>query len=231
MKKERIILWTITVLILGGTVFALAKLPKSEKRPLEGRIVDLPAVTEADWITGNKSSTNTLVEYGDFQCPACGSYHSLIKKLLTEHGKDFRFVFRHFPLQQHANAKNAAYAAEAAGRQRKFWEMHDMIYEHQSDWSEKTNAQDIFLGYANALKLNADQFKKDRGLAEVEDRVNKNLQEGLKIRINATPTFFLNGKQIQPQTYDQFVNFIKPAGSVSPSPIPSASSRQAQPTF
>lgn len=220
MKKERIILWIIAVLIIGGTVFALAMLPKKETGPNDqnNQTVELPAVSDADWMAGNKESAVTLIEYGDFQCPACAAYHPLVKKMLEENGQEFRFVYRHFPLRQHAQAKDAAYAVEAAGRQGKFWEIYDMVYTHQNDWAGKTNAKDIFSGYANSLGLNMEQFNQDRGSSEVKDRVEKDTQDGLKAGLNSTPSFFVNGKKIQPQSYAEFVNFIKQAGSASPSP-------------
>ena len=223
MKKERLFLWVIAVLIIGGTVFALAMLPKKETGPNDrnNQIVELPAVSDTDWMAGNKESSVTLIEYGDFQCPACAAYHPLVKKMLEENGQEFKFVYRHFPLRQHAQAKDAAYAVEAAGRQGKFWEMYDIVYTRQNDWAGKTNAKDIFLGYANTLGLNSGQFVLDRGSSEIKDRVEKDTADGLKAGINSTPSFFLNDKKIQPRNYDEFVNFIKQAG-VSSSPSPAA---------
>lgn len=225
MKKESAILWMAAVLIIGGTVFVLAKLSKPEIGPSDERTAQLPAISETDLVTGNRESNTTLVEYSDFQCPACAAYHPLIKKMLSENGQDFRFVYRHFPLRQHAQAKEAAYAAEAAGRQNKFWEMHDLIFAGQNNWAQKISAKDIFLTYARSLNLDIERFSQDRGLSEIKDKVETDLQGGLKINVNATPTFFLNGKKIQPRNYDEFVNFIKQAGidsSFSPvaSPAP-----------
>src|SRR3989338_8892317 len=162
MKKERVFLWIIAILIIGGTVFALAKLPKKEIGPTDDQTVELPAVTDTDWISGNKESAVTLIEYGDFQCPACAAYHPLVKKMLEDNAEEFKFVYRHFPLRQHTQAKDASYAAEAAGRQGKFWEMYDMLYTKQNDWAGKTNAKDIFLDYATSLGLNSGQFALDR---------------------------------------------------------------------
>ncbi|TSC75174.1 MAG: protein-disulfide isomerase [Parcubacteria group bacterium Gr01-1014_44] len=222
MKRERIILWIAVVLILGGTVFALAKLPKKETGT-SNQVVELSAVSSADWVMGNKEAAVTLIEYGDFQCPACAAYHPLVKKMLEENGQNFKFVYRHFPLKQHAQAKDASYAAEAAGRQGKFWEMYDLVYTRQNDWAGKVNAKDIFLGYANSLGLNAEQFNKDRASSEVKDRVEKDTQDGLRAGLNSTPSFFVNGKKIQPRDYDEFLNFIKQAGvSLSPVASPSA---------
>src|SRR3989344_2502400 len=190
MKKERIILWIIAILIIGGTVFALAMLPKKETGPNDqnNQTVELPAVSDADWIAGNKDSAVILIEYGDFQCPACAAYHPFVKKMLEENGQEFKFVYRHFPLRQHTQAKDASYAAEAAGRQGKFWEMYDMLYTRQNDWAGKTNAKDIFLNYATSLGLNPGQFALDRDSSEVKNRAEKDTEDGLKVGINSTPS-------------------------------------------
>lgn len=226
MRKERVLFWFMAVLIVGGTVFALAKLPKKETGQPNSDIIELSPIIAADWVIGNKESQNTLMEYGDFQCPACAAYKPLVDQLLKEQGANFRFVYRHFPLRQHFQAKDAAYAAEAAGKQGKFWTIYDLIYKYQTDWAEKTNAKNIFLDYVSSLGLNLEQFKKDRDLAEIKNRIEKDIQEGLKIGINSTPTFYLNGKKIQPRSYEEFSNLIKqsnvtPTPSTSPQPITS----------
>ena len=98
--------------------------------------------------------------------------------------------------------------------------MYDIVYTRQNDWAGKTNAKDIFLGYANTLGLNSGQFVLDRGSSEIKDRVEKDTADGLKAGINSTPSFFLNDKKIQPRNYDEFVNFIKQARvTSSPSPV------------
>ena len=216
---KRFLFWGLIVIILGGTVFALAKLPKKEiASPGQGQVVQLATITAADWVAGNKESAVTLVEYSDFQCPACAAYYPLIKKMLKENSQDFQFVYRHFPLRQHAQAKDAAYAAEAAGRQGKFWEMTDLIFNGQTSWAGKVNAKDIFLEYAKSLNLNLEKFNQDRNSGEIKDRVEKDLQDGLGIGANSTPSFYLAGRKIQPRNYDEFVNFIKQAGAATPPP-------------
>ncbi|OGC46761.1 MAG: hypothetical protein A3A94_01955 [Candidatus Portnoybacteria bacterium RIFCSPLOWO2_01_FULL_43_11] len=169
----------------------------------------IDAISSSDWIKGNKEAKTILVEYSDFQCPACAVYYPLVKKLIEDKGNSFQFTYRHFPLPQHKNAEQAAYAAEAAGKQGKFWEMHDLIFERQDDWAEAENAKDIFKEYAQSLELNIEQFNQDRDSQAVKDKVQKDYTSGLTNKVNATPTFFLNGEKIQPRSYDEFVNFIK----------------------
>lgn len=217
-KQGKILLWIVVVLILGGTVFALAKLPKkTDHLAVTG---ELKAVSSADWITANQESKVELIEYGDFQCPACAAYETMLQKLIKEDGKDFKFVYRNFPLAQHANARISAYAAGAAGKQGKFWEMHNLIFAGQSNWETKSNsnAKDIFIGYAQALNLNLDQFNQDLNSAEVRGKVEADYQSGLKAGVNSTPTFYLAGKKIQPQSYEEFVTLIKRAGSTNATP-------------
>jgi protein-disulfide isomerase len=139
----------------------------------------------------------TLVEFGDFQCPACGAYEPLVRKVLADHKDTLAVVFRHFPLTQiHQNALLAAKASEAAGLQGKFWEMHDMLYDKQGEWSATLNARDFMISYAKVLKLDTQKFSTDLGSDAIEKKVLAEYQEGVKLGLMGTPTFFLNGKQL-----------------------------------
>ncbi|HVZ11390.1 MAG TPA: thioredoxin domain-containing protein [Candidatus Paceibacterota bacterium] len=207
MRKESIFIWGIMILILGAVVFGVMRFsnPDSLKLSLSEPILN------TDHTTGDQSSKAVLVEYGDYQCPACGAYYPLLKQLIAEYGDRLLFVFRNYPLPQHGNAIPAAYAAEAAAKQGKFWEMHDMLYEHQNDWADSSSAEDMFVAYAQSLKLDANQFKKDVDASDVSDKVSHDLQTGTASGISATPTFFLNSSQIQPQSYDEFKQLIDAA--------------------
>lgn len=206
---KRGLLWVSVAVLIGGSVWGLTKIdfPATES---QGTATLLDAVSSGDWTNGNLESKTVLVEYSDFQCPACGAYYPLVEKLLKEKGNDFKFVYRHFPLPQHIHAKNAAYAAEAAGKQGKFWEMHSLIFEHQREWSNLSviSASKTFLNYAVSLNLNIEQFEKDRKSAEIKDKVEVDYQSGNRAEVNATPTFFLNGEKIQPKNYEDFISLI-----------------------
>ena len=204
---RRVSLWVLAVLLLGGAVFGAIKLGVSSPSNQTALLVN--AVSPSDWVQGNKESKVVLVEYSDFQCPACGAFSAVVKQLNAEYGSKMQFVYRHFPLPQHGNAKLAAYAAEAAGKQNKFWEMHDLLFEHQQDWSESNNAENIFLGYAKSLGLNIEQYQNDFNSKEVADKVNKDYQNGDQAGISATPTFFLNGKKLELTSYEELGNIIK----------------------
>lgn len=168
-------------------------------------------VTSADWTNGGDPKV-TLVEYADFQCPACGAYHPLLKQLKSEYGNKVLFVYRQFPLTQiHINALLAGKAAEAAGMQNKFWEMHDMLYEKQTEWSEKADAKTIFLDYAGTLGLDKEKFSKDIELPEVNSKIQASYVAGEKLGVQGTPTFFLNGVKIpkNPSSVEEFKALIE----------------------
>jgi protein-disulfide isomerase len=147
---------------------------------------------------GKGTSGVTLVQYGDFQCPGCGAFYPIVKQV-TDHYKDeITFKFVNFPLTQiHLNALAAARAAEAASNQGKFWEMHDLLYGGQIDWSESSNATTIFEGYASQLKLDMARYRKDFASAETNAIINADIATGQKLKVTGTPTFFLDGKLIE----------------------------------
>lgn len=141
-----------------------------------------------DHIQGKDKSSITLVEYGDFQCPYCKEAYPIVKEIQRIKGYVLRFVFRNFPLSEiHSYALHAAYAAEAAGKQNKFWEMHDILFENQ----ENLKDSDLRL-YSEKLSLDMDQFIKDMNSDEVAKKVQTDIMGGIKSGVNGTPTFFIN---------------------------------------
>jgi len=150
---------------------------------------------------GNKKVT--LVEYGDFQCPACFQYEPIVREVIKKYGDDITFQFRHFPLSQiHQNAFAAHRAAEAAAKQGKFWEMHDALYDQQKSWESVSSPVTVFEGYAKQLKLNLEQFKKDAASAQVNAIINADITEAGKVGADSTPTFVINGKKIETNPRD-----------------------------
>lgn len=149
-------------------------------------------------ITGKTDSKVKLVEYGDFQCPACGAYYPTVKEVKEKYADRISFQFRHLPLTSlHPNALAAARAAEAAGKQGKFFEMHDLLYENQSAWEGASQPQSYFESYANTLELNIEQYKKDFASRATNNVVNADIAAFDKTGADkATPSFFLNGKHL-----------------------------------
>lgn len=150
-----------------------------------------------DHLKGNKEAKVIFIEYSDFQCPACAAYYPIIKEIVKIYQDKVLFVYRHFPLRQiHPNAQLAAQAAVTAGLQNKFWEMHDLIFERQKNWSEVKNPKDLFIQYAQELALDIEKFKLDLDSKEVKDKVNADYNSAISLRLNGTPTFFLNGQKL-----------------------------------
>ena len=168
-------------------------------------------VQEDDWVAGNASAAATLIEYLDFECPSCGAYHPILKEFEKEFGDDLRVVTRYYPLPLHKNSMEAALAAEAAGRQGKFWEMQDILFRSQSEWAAKQSADaDLFLPYAEKIGLDMDRFNSDRKDDAVRARVLRNKAEGDALKITGTPSFFLNGEKLQnPRTVEDFKTLIR----------------------
>lgn len=153
--------------------------------------------TASNHTKGSDTTGVVLVEYGDFQCPACGAYYPILKQIYEEYKDRITFQFRHFPLIQiHPNAMIAHRAAVAADKQGKFWEMHDKLYETQDQWSSAPNASTILEGFASDLGLDIDKFKQDAASAEVNALINADIREGQKQGANSTPTFVLDGVKI-----------------------------------
>lgn len=171
-------------------------------------------ISNTDHVRGAPDGKVTLVEFGDFQCPACGAYEPLVRKVLADNPTILKVVFRHFPLTQvHQNALLAAKASEAAGLQGKFWEMHDMLYANQKDWSLGLNARDFFVNYAKTLGLDEAKFATDLNSPAIEAKILAEYQEGVKLGVNSTPSFFVNGKKLSenPQSPEAFSKLIQEA--------------------
>ena len=152
-------------------------------------------VVERDVIKGNPDAKLTLVEYSDFQCPACRAQHQSIREIWPAVKGSVRFVYRHFPLSNiHPHAITAAYYSEAAAKQGKFWELHDLFFDRQRQWSGSTDIKPVFDGYVDELKLDKEQFAKDLASDEVRDKVANDIQSAKKAYAASTPTLFLNGK-------------------------------------
>jgi protein-disulfide isomerase len=155
----------------------------------------------ADHVFGKADSKVRVIEYGDFQCPGCGNAYPVLKAISEKYKDQIAFVFRNLPLPTlHPNARAAAGAAEAAGLQGKYWEMHDQLYANQADWKDLTATQrlDTFSGYAQKLGLNVATFKKDYAGEAVNQKISFDGAVFAKTKLEkATPTILINGTQVQ----------------------------------
>lgn len=215
MKNLKIIIGIVAVIVV---IFLLAKgRYKGTEDKVETANADQTSVLEIkanDWVSGTSTAKVTLVEYFDFECEACGAFYPIVTQLKEEYKDDIQLVVRYFPLPGHRNSRSAAHAAEAAGKQGKFWEMYEILFTKQSEWGEQSVAnQDQFEKYAiEAGVMNIEQWKKDVVSNEVKKRIDDSYKEAVGLNLQGTPSFFLDGKKIEnPKGYESFKLLIEKA--------------------
>lgn len=142
-----------------------------------------------------------IEEFADLQCPPCATLSGTLKKMLADSPNQLAVIFRHFPLLTHEHARAAAYAAEAAGRQGKFWEMHDLLYQNQKDWSKAADSRPLFTRYAASLQLDLARFQTDLDNGEVQARVAADQERAKSLGVTNTPTLFLNNREVPPKSF------------------------------
>ena len=193
-----VIVTGVALVALGsGTMLYRAKRPQLMSIPankvLSGKS------TESMHIRGNPDAPVTLEEFADFQCPPCSSFAGFGEELLKQYDSRLRIVFRNFPLPGHEHAREAALAAEAAGLQGRFWDMHDVLYREQAVWSNAPNARELFESYAGTIGLNLDQFRKDMDGEKATERVDSDHALGDSLGVKLTPTLFINNHPVDPK--------------------------------
>ena len=194
-----IIVAVVALATLGsGAMLYRAKRPQLLTIP-EDKVLPGKGGAESMHIRGNPDAPVTLEEFADFQCPPCGSFAGFAEELLKQYDSRLRIVFRNFPLAPHEHAREAALAAEAAGLQGHFWEMHDVLYREQTAWSKAPNARELFESYAGTIGLNLDQFKKDMDGEKARERVDSDHALGDSLGITLTPTLFINNHPVDPK--------------------------------
>ena len=208
---KRILMWAA---IVSGLILLVVLMAKagSNSNNTPNTTLDIPVVP-TEHTKGSEYAPITLVEYSDFQCPACASTYPLLKQVVKNYPDDVRVVYRHFPLRQiHPQAQLAGQAAEAAAIQGKFWEMHDVLFNTQDQWANNPNAEQFFIDLAGSLGLDTEQFSADMNSKEARDAVNKDYASGAAANIPGTPSIFLNGRLIQnPRTYAEYETLINNA--------------------
>jgi protein-disulfide isomerase len=196
-KKWTIVFIALAVLLIISFVVSRKDAPFDPLNITETQASDLQP-----HFKGNLDSELVLVEYSDFQCPACKAAAPDIQNLVDQFADSFKLEYRHYPLRSiHPNAQIAAQSAEAAAIQGKFWEMHDMLFDKQSEWGQSFNPKRYFQEYALALDLNKDQFMYDLESDIVKDKVNQNFDEAQSLNLPGTPSFVLNGESIDINTF------------------------------
>jgi protein-disulfide isomerase len=215
-----IVLVTVVVIVAG----AMSSGSNANSSTANANFVATTAapITASDHVIGNPHAKVTLIEYGDFECPACGAYEPLVQQLINTMSSTVQFVFRNYPLTSiHPFAMVGAEAAEAAGMMggpTQYWAMHNLLYAKQADWSTNGNltpaqvTSQYFNGYAQSLGLNVATFDADMNSAQVTNKIQADIASGNAAQINHTPTFFVNLQQIpNPTSYAQFQTVLEQA--------------------
>ncbi len=220
---RRFLLWGGGLLALALIAYGMVRLSSSVQLPVTDGVLSVP-VSADDHAKGVSNALVTLVEYSDFQCPACAAFYPIVKRLLDEPElKDsLRVVYRNFPLPAriHAHAQLAAQASEAAALQGKFWEMHDVLFEQQQAWSALSSAavRERFMAFAKDIGLDVARFSDDLDSSAVKARVLEQYAAGERSGVSSTPSFFVNGNRMpHPASYEEFKAFLVNA-KVTPSP-------------
>lgn len=194
MKNPWVIIALLVVVLVGGSVW-YAK--AANVRNNEG-------VTFAPHLKGNAEAAVSLVEFSDFQCPACAAFEPYVAEILAAYGDSIAFEYKHFPLPMHALAEPAARAAEAAGQQGKFFEYAEKLFAEQAAWATNPNALGLFVRYAEELELDTAQFKRHMSASMIREKIRAEVAEGRERGVTGTPTFFLNGQRMVIGSYEDF---------------------------
>lgn len=202
MKNPWVIIGVLMVVLIGGSVWYSNTVSKTYNEGVQVKA----------HIKGGENAAVTLVEYSDFQCPACGAFQPVLNEVLAQYGDKIRFEYKHFPLVQiHPFAEPAARAAEAAGQQGKFFEYADVLFAKQAEWSKATNPTGFFTRYATELGLDMDLFAKHQKSSVLSDNVRAQMAEARELGLTGTPSFYLNGVKMENATYEDFKAQIEAA--------------------
>jgi len=186
-----IIVVVVALVAVGGGIY-FYNLKRAANPP--PKVAKTEETTESVHVLGPADAAVTVEEFGDFQCPPCSKLSEPLNQLQKQY--NLRLIYREFPLAIHVHAKEAAFAAEAAGRQGRFWQMHDLLYREQAVWSKSTDARALFNAYAGMLQLDLDRFKTDMDSSEVQQQVEIDSHRGAAIGVKNTPTIFINNEAV-----------------------------------
>lgn len=211
--KERLkpVLIVVGLSVVGLLFVVLLGSSGGSKQKVDDGILQT-AVSVGDKARGKLDSKVVVTEFADFQCPACKTFSPVLQQLFDEYGDRVAFQYRHFPLLSiHPNANEAARAAQVAATEGKFWEMHDLLYERQSDWSKVSgsDAGEIFADYAEELDINRNSFVEAYNSEEIIGIVNSELDQANELRLEGTPTVFVNQKQSRSLSYQDIKDLIE----------------------
>jgi len=209
-SAKRYVPFIIIRVVLAAVIVGIALMSRSKEANTSAQQNTLPSNTTLPprqpttgapnpHARGGEHAELTLEEFSDFQCPACGGLDPGLRRISRDYGERVRWVFRNFPLMgMHKYAFIAARAAEAAGAQGKFWEMHDILYDNQKEWVDASEPRDLFNTYAARLGLDVQKFKADLDRQDLADRIMADTSRGNSLNVRGTPTLFVNGRELMP---------------------------------
>jgi protein-disulfide isomerase len=201
MKRYLPFLIIIGVLIISTVLGVWLYRRSTQPAPVTASSTAQPEASSAH-VRGEASAPVTIEEFADFQCPPCGALHPEMKKIEEEYGPRLKVIFRNYPVVAlHKHALQAAHAAEAAGLQGRFWEMHDMLFSNQEQWDKSDDVRPIFSDYARSLNLDVQRFNTDMDGTEVSRRILEDQDRARTLRVRGTPTLIINGRQLQPTEF------------------------------
>lgn len=209
-RREKIQTWLIRGALIVFIPLALLVLGRGmlDRAP----VIPPGDVTASDHVRGNPEADVVITLYADFQCPACFNEYQIIARAWPRIQEQAQLVFRHFPLDIHRHAFPAARYAEAAGRQGRFWEMHDMLYARQGQWAVLDNATPVFNGYALELGLDMDQFEADLEDQAIREKILADQQGGIRAGVRGTPSMYINGRMVNnPRSSAELVSMVEEA--------------------
>jgi protein-disulfide isomerase len=216
-KKFIIAIGVITLALIIAASFIFGKQSPQQAQNSTDKVDEAQLLKDAKDVLGDPNAPVRIVEFGDFQCPACGAAYPIVKSVVAKNSSKVYFVFRNFPLSAHPNGQISAKAAEAAALQGKFWQMHDILYEKQNEWATSQTPKDLFDQYAKSISLDLDKFNSD--INNVTGKVNSDYTLGGNVGVNSTPTFFINGQKypgvIQESQFQQIIDSLAPNQSES----------------
>jgi protein-disulfide isomerase len=194
----------IIVALVGFITIGAGTMLYRAKRPVALTISEEKSIgkenQEPPHVRGPAQAPVTLEEFGDVQCPPCGMISGPLLEIEKDYGPKLRVIFRNFPFPNHQHALEAAYAAEAAGLQGRYWEMHDLLYKEQANWSNAPDAKQLFVSYAKILGLEMDRFETDMAGPAAKARVTADQERGKSLGVNATPSIFINNQGLPPKS-------------------------------
>jgi protein-disulfide isomerase len=207
---KALVIIVLAVAVAGGAAVYFSRQPDQPANASDTSTTTLKN-TGGGHFRGPESAKVTLVEFGDYQCPSCKAYHPLVLEALSRYPQQVRLEFHHYPLVSiHANSMAASLAVEAAGEQGKYWEMHDLVFERQEEWSKSPNPEPDFLALAQRLGLDQNAFMQAMRSPQLQTRVLQDVERAQQANVEAVPTFFIDGqKQNLPPSIQAFVDMIE----------------------